>query len=310
MGLDEYRAQLGEQWHRFTQMAATNPEAWFPRERSATEIVTPTPENRLVGSPYTKYMISIMDVDMAAAVFMTTEEMANSLGIARDRRVYPRGWQYATDPVHVAEHPELWKSPAMRLVTESAFGAAGVGIDDVAHLDLYSCFPSSVNLMRDALGIAPEDARPLTVTGGLPYHGGAGSDYLTHAIAQMVRVLRDDPGSYGLVTGVGMHMTKHVAGVYSTKPGPVAIPGAAPAPRCSPIVERYEGPAAVATYSVVHNKAGPVWALVVCDVPGGRCYARVETPELLLDASSNEWVGRAVALRSAPDRGDVNLVVA
>ncbi len=310
LGLDEYRAQLGEQWHRFTQVAATNPEAWFPRERSAAEIITPTAQNRLVGSPYTKYMISIMDVDMAAAVFMTTEQAANELGIARDRRVYPRGWQYATDPVYVAEHPDLWTSPAMRLVTETALGAAGVGIDDVAHLDLYSCFPSSVNFMRDALGIGLEDQRPMTVTGGLPYHGGAGSDYLTHAIAQMVRVLRDDPGSYGLVTGVGMHMTKHVAGVYSTEPGPVVIPDAAPAPRCTPIVDRYEGQATVATYSVVHSKAGPIWALVICDVPGGRCYARVEMPELLVDASSNEWVGRAVTLRSAPDRDDVNLVVA
>ena len=310
LGLDEYRAQLGAQWHRFTQVAAANPEAWFPFERSAAEIITPTPDNRLVGSPYTKYMISIMDVDMAAAVFMTTEETANALGVARDRRVYLRGWQYATDPVYVAEHPDLWESPAMRLVTETALGTAGVGIDDVAHLDLYSCFPSSVNLMRDALGIILDDVRPLTVTGGLPYHGGAGSDYLTHAIAQMVRVLREDPGSYGLVTGVGMHMTKHVAGVYSTEPGPVVIPDAAPPPKCAPIVERYEGPATVATYSVVHSKAGPVWALVVCDVPGGRCYARVEPPELLLDASANEWVGRAVALRSAPDRDDVNLVVA
>ena len=33
--LDEYRTQLGEQWERFTQVAAANPEAWFPIERSA-----------------------------------------------------------------------------------------------------------------------------------------------------------------------------------------------------------------------------------------------------------------------------------
>ena len=69
-GIDDYRRALGEQWHRFTQVAAANPEAWFPLERSASEITTPTPQNRLVASPYTKYMISIMDVDMAAAVFL------------------------------------------------------------------------------------------------------------------------------------------------------------------------------------------------------------------------------------------------
>ena len=102
-----------------------------------------------------------MDVDMAAAVFMTTEERADALGIARDRRVYLRGWQYATDPVYVAEHPELWCSPAMETVASAALGGAGIGIDDVAHLDLYSCFGSSVNFMRDAPGIKLEDSRPL-----------------------------------------------------------------------------------------------------------------------------------------------------
>jgi acetyl-CoA C-acetyltransferase len=312
--LDEYRRQLGEQWQRFTEVAAANPEAWFPLERSAAEIITPTPENRLVASPYTKYMISIMDVDMAAAVILVAEETANALGIPRDQRVYPRGWHYATDPVYVAEHPDLASSPAMRSAAGTALELAGVGIDDVAHLDLYSCFGSSVNFMRDALGVGADDQRPLTVTGGLPYHGGAGSDYLTHAIAQMVRVLREDPGASGLVTGVGMHMTKHVAGVYSTIPGPVRVPEPAGPPATVPIVDRAEGPAHVATHTVVHGREGtPEWGVTVCDLPGdgaARCYARIEDPELLTDAMTTEWTGRAVTLAPHPTRDGANLVVA
>lgn len=311
-GVDEYRRLLGEQWHRFTQVAAANPDAWFPVERSAAEIVTPTPTNRMVATPYTKYMVSVMDVDMAAAVLLVSHERADALGIPVDRRVYLRGWQYATDPVYVAEHPEPWRSPAMEVVTRDAFAAAGVGIDDVAHLDLYSCFGSSVNFMRDALGLAPGDSRPLTVTGGLPYHGGAGSDYLTHAIARMTRVLREDPGSYGLVTGVGMHMTKHVAAVYSTTPpagsaGALFPPGAPP-PATVPVVDGYEGEASVVAATVVHDREGPAWGLAVCDVPGGRAYARIEEPDLLADAEANEWGGRAVRLVSHPDRAGVNLV--
>lgn len=315
--LGAYRQALGEQWQRFTQVAARNPEAWFAVERSAAEIITPTATNRLVGYPYTKYMISIMDVDMAAAVILMSDERANAFGVAPDRRVYLRGWQYATDPIYVAEHPDLATSPAMHQVTTHALNAAGVGIDEVAYLDLYSCFGSSVNFMRDALHLDATDARPFTVTGGLPYHGGAGSNYLTHAIAEMVRVLRADPGSYGLVTGVGMHMTKHVAAVYCSEPGPALVPdGSAPpasvTPASVPIVDRYEGAAVVATYSVVHGPDGaPVWGLAVCDLPGGaRCYARIEVPELLIDAETIEWVGRAITIRSSPARNDVNLVEA
>jgi acetyl-CoA C-acetyltransferase len=298
--LDEYRRQLGEQWERFTQVAARNPQAWFPVERSAAEIITPAPSNRMVGYPYTKYMVSIMDVDMAAGLLLASHETADALGVPADRRVYLRGWCYATDPVYVAEHVEPWRSPAMALAAETALGAAGVGIDDVAHLDLYSCFGSSVNFARDALGIATDDPRPLTVTGGLPYHGGAGSDYLTHSIATMARVLRDDPGSYGLVSGVGMHMTKHVFGVYSTDPGaaaPVPPGPAADQPAC-PIRDTYEGAATVAAYSIVHgSEGGPEWGVAVCDTPDGeRCYARLADPDLLVSAEQEELVGRTLAL--------------
>jgi acetyl-CoA C-acetyltransferase len=219
--LDEYRAQLGDVMAPMTKVAAANPNAWFRVERSADEVVTPTPENRIVGYPYTKYMVSIMDVDMAAAVVLASHETADALGVPADQRVYVRGWCYATDPTYLAEHSEMWRSPAMAAASGEAMRGASVGVDDVAHLDLYSCFSSSVNFARDALGIGDDDSRPLTVTGGLPYHGGAGSNYMSHSIATMADVLRRDPGSYGMVSGVGMHMTKHVYGVYSSEPGPV-----------------------------------------------------------------------------------------
>ncbi len=300
VALDEYRAQLGDQWERFTRVAAANPEAWFPVERSAEEIITAGPTNRMVGYPYTKYMVSIMDVDMAAALLLTSHEAADAMGVPRDRRVYLRGWCYATDPVYVAEHLDMWRSPAMEHASAAALAAAGIGIDDVAHLDLYSCFSSSVNFARDALGLGLFDPRPLTVTGGLPYHGGAGSDYLTHSIATMARVLREDPGAYGMVSGVGMHMTKHVYGVYSTEPGvtPPTPPLPSPAQPAVEIRDTYAGPASVAAYSVVHGRdGGPEWGVAVCDLPaGGRSYAKMLDAELLRSAEEDELVGRTLTL--------------
>ena len=78
----------------------------------------------------------------------------------------------------------------------AALSGAGIGVDDVAHLDLYSCFASSVCFALDALGIDESDARAaaVTVTGGLPYHGGPGSNYMTHSLAAMTERLRNDPG--------------------------------------------------------------------------------------------------------------------
>jgi acetyl-CoA C-acetyltransferase len=304
VGLDEYRHELGELLAPFTELAAANPNAWFRVARSADEIITPTPENRMVGYPYTKYMVSIMDVDMAAAVLLASREAADALGVPPERRVYLRGWCYATDPTYVAEHAEMWRSPAMAAAAGEAMRVGGVGVDDVAHLDVYSCFGSSVNFARDALGLRDGDGRSLTVTGGLPYHGGAGSDYMTHSIATMAEVLRRDPGSYGLVSGVGMHMTKHVYGLYSTEPGPVAPPeqervqAEVEAAGKREVRDVFDGAATVAAYSVVHDRDGePEWGIAVCDLPeGDRAYGKVLDAAMLASIERDELVGRKVTL--------------
>jgi acetyl-CoA C-acetyltransferase len=308
--LPEYRHELGAMLAPMTQIAAKNPLAWFPVERTLDEIIDPSPENRMVGYPYTKYMISIMDVDMAAALLLASHETADRLGVPTDQRVYPRGWCYATDATYVAEHDELHRSPAMAAAAGEALRLAGIGVDDVAHLDLYSCFGSSLNFARDALGLGADDPRPLTVTGGLPYHGGAGSNYMTHSIATMVDVLRADPASAGLVSGVGMHMTKHVYGVYCTEPGPTAPPDQARLqaeldarhpPRL--IVDVEDGQeATVAAYSVIHGRDGePETGVLVCDLDGGaRTYGRLLEPGALAAAEVEELVGRRVRLSPQP----------
>ncbi len=306
VGLDDYRHAIGELLAPLTKIAAANPEAWFRIVRTADEIVQPRADNRMVGYPYTKYMVAIMDVDMAAAVIVASHERADALGVPHDRRVYLRGWSYATDPVYVAEHREMWRSPAMKAASDEALRGAGAHVDAVGHLDLYSCFASSIEFARDALGIRADDSRALSVTGGLPYHGGPGSGYMTHSIAQMVRELRADPGSKGMVSGVGMNMTKHAFGVYSTEPGRVTPPDAdrvqqaLDAAGTVAIAETCDGDGVVAAYSVVHGRGGePEWALLICDVAdGARAYARSTDPELLAAAESEELVGRRVHVKS------------
>jgi acetyl-CoA C-acetyltransferase len=318
----EYAAAIGRLLAPMSEVAATNPYAWFPRALSAEHLSTPTPDNRLVGYPYTKQAVSIMDVDMAATVIVASHAQADALGVPPERRAYLQAGCYATDPVYLAEHPDPSASPAMAAASGEALRRAGVDIDDVAHLDLYSCFASSVHLACDALGMATDDPRGLTVTGGLPFSGGAGSNYLLHSIAAMVDVLRADPGALGLVSGVGMHMTKHVYGLYATTPPPAGRPtppdGAAVQARldaehpATPIVDRWDGPATIATYTVAHGRGGGAeWALVVADVPdgSGRAYGRVEDADLLAALEAEEWVGREVQLTPTErPNGSVNLV--
>jgi acetyl-CoA C-acetyltransferase len=149
-------------------------------------------------------------VDQSAAFIVVSEARADELGIPQDKRVYLHGEAHAHDTWFVSDRERLDQSPAMRLTSRAALAQAGKTIADVDVFDIYSCFPSVVQIACKELGISPDDKRGLTVTGGLPYFGGPGNNYVTHAIAEMVQRVRAKPGAYGLVmANVGL-VTKGV----------------------------------------------------------------------------------------------------
>ena len=293
-------------------VAAANPHAWRPVALDAAEVGTVTPENRYVGWPYTKREVAVMDVDMSAAVLLATRAKADALGVSEDQRLYLSGWAYAEDPETIAERADMSQSVAMAVVGRHALAAAGLGLDEIDAFDLYSCFPSSLRLGCDALGLALDDSRGLTITGGLPYAGGPASGYVMHAIASAVDRLRQTPGRV-LITGVGMHMAKHGAAVWSSEPGPSSAPPdavalqaevAARQPRRT-VLTTFSGPATVCAYTVAHGRDGtPQRGLVVLDTEDGRALARVHDADLLTDAETRELVGQAVTVTSDGNRNE------
>jgi acetyl-CoA C-acetyltransferase len=236
---------------------------------------------------------------MAAAVLVATEEKADQLAVPQDHRVYLRGAGVASEPETMASRPEPWRSPAMARAMGAALGASSA--DDVAHLDLYSCFASSLDFGADALGLAP--GRALSVTGGLPYHGGPGSNYGTHALAAMTDRLRTDAGALGLVSGIGMHMTSHSAVLLSAEPGPSLPPlvttDSEAAPTALPVAREADGPAEVIAHSTVFSREGPEWTALICQLAdGSRSYARLEDPA----REDEDLAGTTVTLRTGEHR--------
>jgi acetyl-CoA C-acetyltransferase len=282
-------------------VAAANPYAWFRRRRSAAEIATPTAENRFVGFPYTKYMNAIIHVDQSAAVLLTSVGAARELGIAPDRWVYPWASADATERWCVSERRDYHSAPAYRTAARRALESAGVSIDDLRYFDLYSCFPSAVQIARDMLGIAPGDPRDLTVSGGLPYHGGPGSNYAMHAIATMMTKLRGTSDGVGLVSALGWYLTTHAIGLYgATRPrrpwrrvqchDDATDGSGAPGLAREPV-----GAATVETCTVMHARDGaPVHGLVIGRLEDGRRFlANTAEDRGVLEAlMSDDSVGR------------------
>ncbi|WP_375485189.1 acetyl-CoA acetyltransferase [uncultured Mycobacterium sp.] len=215
----EHRRRIGELWARFNAVAVTNPHAWIRKPVAAEDIWLPSPDNRMISWPYTKLMNSNNMVDQGAALVFASAKAATRLNIPAERRVYPYAGTDAHDTFAMSERAELHRSPAIRIGGARALGLAGVGIDDVEYVDLYSCFPSAVQIAAAELGLPADDPeRPLTVTGGLTFAGGPWSNYVTHSIATMAELLVANPGRRGLITANGGYLTKHSFGVYGTEP--------------------------------------------------------------------------------------------
>jgi len=304
--LDEHLVVASELWARFSEVAAGNPHAWIQRAYTAEEIRTPTADNRMIGFPYTKLMNSNNAVEQGAGVILCSAERAEALGVPRDRWVFPHSGTDAHDHSFVSNRESLGRSPAMRLAGGRALELAGVGVDDLAHIDLYSCFPSAVEIAAHELGLALD--RQLTVTGGLSFAGGPWNNYVMHSIATMADVLREDPGSVGLVSANGGFITKHAFGVYSTEPPAdgfrhADVQDEVDALPARALCEEPDGDGTVEAWTVMHDRDGaPERAILTALLPDGRrAWGVSEEADLAKALVAEDVAGRTVRLR--PDGG-------
>ncbi|MBA3282139.1 MAG: acetyl-CoA acetyltransferase [Acidimicrobiia bacterium] len=272
--IDEHRDRLAQLWSGFSEVAATNPHAWIQQAYSPAELRDPTPANRMVGFPYTKLMNANNAVEQAGCFVVCSVDRARQLAIPTDRWVFPWSGTDAHEHWFVSHRWNLAEAPAIRLAGRAALELAGVGVDDLAHVDVYSCFPSAVQIAAREIGLGTD--RPLTVTGGLSFAGGPWNNYVSHSIATMVERLRGDAGSLGLVTANGGFLTKHAFGVYSTTPPPTAfrhVDAQADVDRLPrrELAEVVDGPVTVETSTVVHDRESePEKAITACRLPDGR----------------------------------------
>jgi acetyl-CoA C-acetyltransferase len=298
----DHQLAIGRLFAPFSKVASENPFAWFPTAHTPEEIATQGDNNRYVGFPYTKYMNAIIQVDMSAAVIMTNVKTARDLGVPESKWVYLHGCADANDIWHVSERVNYYSSPAIRTMGKKAFAMAGKTVADMSFFDLYSCFPSAVEIGCAELGLVEDDPRGLTVTGGLPYFGGAGNNYVMHSIVTMMNKVRAKPGSYGLVTANGWYVTKHALGIYST----TAVKGAwkREDPKsyqrdldamAHPEVEaKPDGEGTVETYTVMHDRNGPKMGIIVGRLSNGKRFLAhtPDDPATLNDLMARETLNR------------------
>lgn len=309
----EHEKLISELWSRFSDVAATNPNAWTQTALSAEQIRTVTPKNRIIGLPYRKVMNSNNQVDMAAALIICSVEKANQLGIARDRWVFPISGTDCHEHYYISNRNSFADTPAVRLGGTMACDLADTSLADISLIDLYSCFPSAVQLGAQSLNLSLD--QQLTITGGLSFAGGPWNNYVMHAIATMMIKLRNNTHSRqnGLIWGNGGYATKHSFGLYSNEPAKMGFRYGSPQAKIDSLDKRelastsdaasdVAGQATIEAYTVMHDRDGQpetaIAAVLLND--SRRAWATSIDKDLTRAMCGGEWVGRKVKL---DDRG-------
>ncbi|MHA1915203.1 MAG: hypothetical protein ACW97V_12635 [Promethearchaeota archaeon] len=300
--IEEHKKYMGKLFARFSKVASENPYSWTQKQYTSEEIITPSPENRLIAHPYTKRMCANNLVDQAGTILVTSEEIAESLNIDRKKWIYIMGGATLKNIDDLYRRPRLDNSPAAREGTRLSLEQAGLKLKDIDKFDFYSCFPSIVEIFMKELGIKEEDPRDLTLTGGLPFFGTPLSNYSLHAIINTVEAIRNNHSLKIMVIANGGFNTKQSIGIYGKNPPMLPwgirddseiqksiLNQILPEP-----VEKANGKLIVDGYSIFYERTGkPRRGTAIGTLEnGGRCVAFITKPELLLASETQELVGK------------------
>ena len=298
--IDIHQVKVSELWSRFNDVAQRNPNAWIKHNVSAEEIRTEGATNRPIAFPYPKLMNANNNVDQGAALLLCSVNVAKQLGIPRSKWVYPWTGTDGHDTQTLSYRAKFTQAPGLRKVAESALELADLNLNDIDHFDLYSCFPSAVQVAAKEIGLNLE--QPLTVTGGLTFGGGPLNNYVMHAIARMVELLRTQTDKIGMVTGNGGILTKHAHGIYSCTPPSRPfrhrdVQAHVDTSGDRVTEENPADPVRVEGYTVIYDREAPVRGVAAClTMDGKRTWGYTTDHDLMHEMQTHEFCGRDVRL--------------
>ncbi|HQQ73678.1 MAG TPA: hypothetical protein PK031_00845 [Pseudomonadales bacterium] len=302
----ENRDRIARRYQRFSEIAATNPQAWKRDVLTVEQIRDVAGKNRMLAFPYTKAHNSEWNVDQASALILCSEKLADQLGITQEKRLYPLVSSESNHMTCLSQREQLHRSPGAEMALQTALEYASLKKTDIDLLDLYSCFPAAVQVYADALGV--DDVHDLTVTGGMASAGGPLNNYVLQATCRMMDLLRESQRQKksvvnGLISSVSGVISKQAYGLWSThKPvKPFALIDVSDEveviSQTLPVLDHYHGTAIIAGYTVLYISDTPSRAIAIADTPAGeRVVVYSEEKAVLEQMLIDEMCGSRIAI--------------
>ncbi len=297
--VEAHSKRIADLWARASEVAVDNPYAASPHVVSGDDVATVSARNRIIAAPYTKLMTANIDVDQAAAVVMCSFETARAAGVAADDMVFLSAGTGATETWELTKRWALHESPAMRIAGQRILELSGCAIDEFDDIDLYSCFPSAVQLGQEYLEMGLD--RPYTITGGLTFSGGPFNSYCLQALATACDRIRDGRSAQTLLTGNGGYFTKHAFVALSTQPPVQGVRSARPQAEVD--AGRHREPptaapsrAAMETYTVTYDREGNAETAIMTalDADGCRHWSATDNADVVAALVDGDRIGATV----------------
>ena len=284
---EQGRQESGRLWEKCSLVAAANPYSWQQHSISSEDISIPADGNRMVAWPYTVHMVANPQVNQGAAVLLMSRCKATQLGIPEERMIHVWCGAAANEPDDYLLRDQYVRVHAQEAVLERILQQVG-DIGRFDQLELYSCFPVVPKMARRTLALAADVV--VTCTGGLSFFGAPLNNYMTHAASAMVRALRGQQNSIGLLYGQGGYLTKHHAIVLGSQASAksrlssdYSVQEAADSRRAlvPELAMDYTGPAWIESFTVIYRKDASIsHGVVILRSPHGtRQLAKVSSTD-------------------------------
>lgn len=287
-----------------SKVAEHNPHAWKRALISVEQVRSQTPKNRMMAFPYSRLHNSDWNVDQAAGLIFCTAALASALDIPRDRWIFPLAASESNHVVPLSARDALDRSPGAQVAGKRVFELAGRAREEIEYRDLYSCFPAPVRVFKRELELA--DDKPFTVTGGMASAGGPLNNYVFQSTVRMAEVLREHPGSAGLVTCVSGFMNKVGFCIWSSEPPEFGFKFSDVSEEVArqsgsrELLADYRGEARVVGYTVGYDRGTPSEGIAVCELDDGRrTIATTRDKDLALAMTQEEFCGKTIRVGEA-----------
>ena len=155
---------------------------------------------------------------MASSMIIMSEKLSKELNISQKKKNLFAWFMYFERYLECFKRPKLSNSSKKMWRRGSLTG--NVSMDSISYFDIYSCFPSAVQIAMKELSLNLDD-NPLTK---LLEDFLILEDQEMHTImfssSEMVRKLRKNQNKYGMITANSWFLTKHAINIFSSKAPP------------------------------------------------------------------------------------------